>query len=200
MRNNCNIVRDMLPLYIEGIASADTGSLVEEHLESCAACRAEFEKMKAPSNLEKAASNMQSNSAMPLKTFKRKWHRKRTILVCSTIIATLAVICCVFFAVDHFVYQEEVMVNGAVYTQTDDKITELPTGCVEIGYLRGISHNSISHPIGNFMATNLDEKYGGCRIYQSEDDNQIIYLEDYSGFYIPFELTKQITELEKATE
>ena len=83
--------------------------------------------------------------------------------------------------------------------QKDNIIAELPAGSVELGYLRGISHRSTSNPMGNFMATNLDEKYGGCPIYQSGDNNQIIYLEDYSGFYIPFVLTKQITQPEQTT-
>ena len=48
----------MLPLYMEGIASADTVSFVEEHLENCTICHAEVDSLKTPNNLEKAASDM----------------------------------------------------------------------------------------------------------------------------------------------
>ena len=200
MRNECNIVRDMFPLYIEGMASADTVSFVEEHLENCSTCRAELERMKAPNDVEKAASDIQDSGAMPLKAFRRKWKRKKAVLACSTIIATIAVMCCVLFAVEHFVYQEKIMVNEAVYTQKGDSVTELPPGSVEIGYLRGISHRSTANPMGNLMATNLDGKYGGCPVYQSGGNEQIIYLEDYGGFYIPFELTERITQPESAAK
>lgn len=200
MRNMCNIIRDMLPLYVEGIASADTVSFVEEHLRDCAECRAELDGMKTPNDVEKAASDIQNSSAMPLKTFKRKWQRKRAVLICSTVIATIVVMCCVLFAVEHFVYQEKITVNGAVYTQKGNVVIELPDGSVELGYLRGISHRSTGDPMGNFMATNLDKKYGGSSIYQSGDNDQIIYLEDYSGFYIPFELTGFIAQPERPTE
>ncbi|MBQ3501344.1 MAG: zf-HC2 domain-containing protein, partial [Oscillospiraceae bacterium] len=35
MRNECNIIRDILPLYAEKIVSEDTAAFVEEHLEHC---------------------------------------------------------------------------------------------------------------------------------------------------------------------
>ena len=34
MRNECNIIRDILPLYIEDMVSAETAELVEEHLKT----------------------------------------------------------------------------------------------------------------------------------------------------------------------
>ena len=46
MRNECNIIRDILPLYADKMVSADTASFVEEHLIGCAECRAELEKLK----------------------------------------------------------------------------------------------------------------------------------------------------------
>lgn len=46
MKNTCNIIRDLLPTYIEGIASADTREYVEEHLAGCEACRDEMEGMR----------------------------------------------------------------------------------------------------------------------------------------------------------
>lgn len=40
----CNIVRDILPLYVEDIVSEDTKQFVEEHLSSCEECRTELKK------------------------------------------------------------------------------------------------------------------------------------------------------------
>ena len=48
---NCNIIRDILPLYVDGVVSADTSALVEEHLTECEDCRQEAERMKAHMNL-----------------------------------------------------------------------------------------------------------------------------------------------------
>lgn len=81
MRNECNIIRDILPLYIDEIVSEDTVSFVEEHLEKCAACRTELENMKAPNALEIVASDTQANDEKPLKAFAKKWNRKKRIII-----------------------------------------------------------------------------------------------------------------------
>ena len=46
MKLNCEVIRDLLPLYAEHIASPASTALVEEHLQECDACRAELEQMQ----------------------------------------------------------------------------------------------------------------------------------------------------------
>ena len=38
MKTNCNIIKDLLPLYFERVCSEDSRQLVEEHLGGCEAC------------------------------------------------------------------------------------------------------------------------------------------------------------------
>lgn len=52
MRNKCNIIRDLLPLYVEDMVSADTASFVNEHLSECPSCKAECHRMKKSTLLE----------------------------------------------------------------------------------------------------------------------------------------------------
>lgn len=93
MRNECNIIRDILPLYIDEIVSEDTVSFVEEHLEKCAACRAELENMKAPNALEITASDTQATDEKPLKAFAKKQNRKKRIVISAfTAVLLLAVL------------------------------------------------------------------------------------------------------------
>ncbi len=47
-RNECNIIKDLIPLYAEGLASKDSASFVEEHIRTCDSCRAELEKIRKP--------------------------------------------------------------------------------------------------------------------------------------------------------
>ena len=119
--------------------------------------------------------------------------KKKIIIVCFAIFAAVASISCAFFIFNRFVYQEKIAFNGAVYTQKGENITELPDGSTESGYIRSISHMSASDPNEDFTSVNLDEKYAGCMIYQSED-GKVIYLYDYSGFYIPFVFTKYVAQ------
>ena len=42
-RLTCDIIRDLLPLYIDEVCSAGSRALVEGHLQNCPACKAEYE-------------------------------------------------------------------------------------------------------------------------------------------------------------
>lgn len=44
-RIDCNVIRDLLPLYIDGACSQQSADLVKEHLESCAECRSLYATM-----------------------------------------------------------------------------------------------------------------------------------------------------------
>ena len=52
----CEIIRDLLPSYIDELTSEVSNEAVEEHLAECESCRAYYEEMKeqAPAILEKA--------------------------------------------------------------------------------------------------------------------------------------------------
>ncbi len=38
MNNQCEIIRDLLPLYADGVCSAASRNLVEQHIQDCSAC------------------------------------------------------------------------------------------------------------------------------------------------------------------
>jgi hypothetical protein len=59
---DCGIVKDLLPLVAENLASEESTAFVKEHLETCADCRKAYEEMKAPVEAEPAA---------PLQTVKK---------------------------------------------------------------------------------------------------------------------------------
>ena len=46
MKITCNIIEDLLPLYIDDMVSEDSRQLVEEHLKECAACRKMLDERK----------------------------------------------------------------------------------------------------------------------------------------------------------
>ena len=43
---HCDIIRDLLPSYIDGLTSEASTKLVEEHLAQCPQCRSCYEAMK----------------------------------------------------------------------------------------------------------------------------------------------------------
>lgn len=64
---DCGIVKDLLPLVAEHMASEESTAFVREHLETCADCKAAFDAMKTPVEAEPAA---------PLKSVKRAVKRR----------------------------------------------------------------------------------------------------------------------------
>lgn len=85
-KNNCNIIKDILPLYADNVVSDDTKTLILEHLAICAECKAEYEKMKEIVEIP-AETNTE-----PLKQIKEKMSRKRMVTICVTALITTVVV------------------------------------------------------------------------------------------------------------
>ena len=45
MSKQCDIVRDILPLYVDGACSEASAEMVKEHLNACADCNAIYQKL-----------------------------------------------------------------------------------------------------------------------------------------------------------
>ena len=48
----CAVVRDLLPLYHDGVVSSDTSDLIETHLEGCENCRYELNSIRSDETIE----------------------------------------------------------------------------------------------------------------------------------------------------
>lgn len=48
---NCEIIKDLIPLYIDGCCSKESERAVEEHLGDCSECKKLFEEMKEPADI-----------------------------------------------------------------------------------------------------------------------------------------------------
>lgn len=46
MKNNCGMVSDLLPLYVDGVCSKESRYVVEEHIKECDECKWEYEVLK----------------------------------------------------------------------------------------------------------------------------------------------------------
>lgn len=91
MKHNCEIVRDLLPLYAEQIASPASTALVEEHLSECPACRAELQRMEKPVTVQP-----EPQADAPLKTIQIALTRRRVHTILVTLLVVLAVVLGVF--------------------------------------------------------------------------------------------------------
>lgn len=85
MKLECDVIRDLLPLYAEKLASPASSALVEQHLAECEACRAELEQMEKPVPVQP-----EPQPDAPLRNI-RKTLQKKSIRIAAA--AVLAVLC-----------------------------------------------------------------------------------------------------------
>ena len=129
MKNECSIIRDILPLYVENMVSEDTSEFVKEHLESCPTCRAELEKLREP--VEVQTEPQPDMDAAPLKRLKKALLMKKV----QTILCTAAVLLALMLSVisfltapEYFAYSPELVTvteeaNGAVTLSFSNEVT-----------------------------------------------------------------------------
>lgn len=99
MKNNdCKIVSDLLPLYIDGVVSDETKKFVEKHLNECEDCKKEYKKMSeklvVPTNEE-----VNKKDAEIIKGIKKKFKNKKFRGALFSTLITLVVLVSIFLYV-----------------------------------------------------------------------------------------------------
>ena len=90
MKISCSIVRDLLPLYAEDLASQDTRVLVDEHLHDCEDCKAILNTMKTPAPIPAEASPDALNKV------KKTIRRRRVLSVLAAVMTVITIASIVF--------------------------------------------------------------------------------------------------------
>lgn len=103
----CDIIRDLLPLYADGLASEASSSQINAHTARCPACRKLLEEMTAPMEPE---PQDEERRAMEILQAHYKKQRRRTIL--SWIAALLAVVLVIWGIMEVSYSGEEIYVSS----------------------------------------------------------------------------------------
>lgn len=69
MKLTCNIIKDILPLAAENLASDDTVRLINDHIATCTECKEEYMKLKSSKIIHNSKNKAET---IPLKIIKRK--------------------------------------------------------------------------------------------------------------------------------
>lgn len=73
----CEMIQDILPLYVEGLTSQVTNKEIEEHIAECEVCRAVLERMKEP---EQVIEPVEEKEKIEILKVTKKRNRKHVIL------------------------------------------------------------------------------------------------------------------------
>lgn len=87
MKQECAITRDLLPLYLEGLAGPESAAFVRRHLEQCPDCRAEQERLFRETPRE---------PELPVKRLRKLLLREKYVRLLAAVLAALAVAAAVF--------------------------------------------------------------------------------------------------------
>ena len=83
---SCNIIKDLLPLYIDGVCSSDSVNAIEEHLRDCPLCEAEFMNLQNNTDI-KPEIDKDIDKAVKNANKKIKKGKKRVVMKTLSIVS-----------------------------------------------------------------------------------------------------------------
>ena len=88
MNKQCEIMQDLLPLYIDGACSESSAAMVKEHLETCPECKALYEKLCSDTGEETLKAEMVGVVAK----HEKKVKKKRLLTIVASVVLTIVLI------------------------------------------------------------------------------------------------------------
>lgn len=73
MNISCDIIKDLLPLYHDGVCSDDSKAMIEKHLSHCESCRTELAAMDSALTVPKKEQNIAE--AHEIKQLSKRWKK-----------------------------------------------------------------------------------------------------------------------------
>ena len=100
MKISCDVIKDLLPLYIDDILSNDSKNLVDEHIEECESCNDELRKLSGD-EIHSCAVNQIENKSIydSLNKIRKRISLKIQLTVLTSVIFTSIV---AVFAWDYY--------------------------------------------------------------------------------------------------
>lgn len=95
---NCNVIRDLLPLYAEDMVSPESKALVEDHLQGCESCTKELEDLK---NTPKLPLEVETGS---LRRVGNAIQKRRTLTALAAAMTAIALIVTVYIFMNTTIY------------------------------------------------------------------------------------------------
>lgn len=84
MNIKCEVIKDLLPLYVDGVASEESCALIEEHLKECEDCRQYLELLQE--DMPDISEVSLADETASLRKIKRRIRRNRVLVVLVTMV------------------------------------------------------------------------------------------------------------------
>ena len=138
--NKCEVIQDLLPLYIDNICSDESRHMVSEHLDSCNECKKLYQNMTDPVKQDLSESELDSEQAF--KAIKRKLHKRSRIMIGITVFVTaIIVLLSTYFIGSGFMIRTDVALLDYSVSETGTEIILHTAVMSSMGYTRGFDDN-----------------------------------------------------------
>jgi len=101
MNISCDIIKDLLPLYHDGVCSEDSKKVVDEHLRHCESCRDELKAMDSKLPITNRTENLAEAEAV--KKLSKRWKKGMMKSVLKGVFFTLVTVIIILLIIYLFV-------------------------------------------------------------------------------------------------
>lgn len=88
MDKQCEIVQDLLPLYVDGACSESSAAMVKEHLETCPECKTLYEKLCS----DTGEGTLKAEMVGVVAKREKKVKKKRLLTIVASVVLTIVLI------------------------------------------------------------------------------------------------------------
>ncbi len=204
---NCDVIRDLLPLYEDNVVSEETAQMVRAHLKNCPACREELRKMRTPISLPPDEDEEAVKRFLEHRAEIRKKQNVKIACVVSVLAVVIAFCLCYTLiprswdSISHDANPDWIMGNCAMFVfrgdtpkidlwQIDEEykydavvINEV-MDALRAGSYRAELRNTLNYtPLGKFLDTSTKGASDIVHLYLVRDNEVIVtatFYNDYS--------------------
>ena len=122
MKISCEIIKDLLPLYVDGVCSEESKKLVEKHLKECDSCREEYELLNDNIHMNQPKFDETKIVEEASKVLKKE--KRKSFIIGEIVLVLICIIPIIFISLTSFnpsnVYFES---KGANYNKATLKVS-----------------------------------------------------------------------------
>ncbi|MBQ7077951.1 MAG: DUF4825 domain-containing protein [Lachnospiraceae bacterium] len=89
----CEVIKDLLPSYIDGLTTTVTNEVVSEHLKGCESCKAAYDSMRNSSEEKQEVSNKDIKEI----DFLKKNRKRNVMILVGSVVAAIVLIAGILF-------------------------------------------------------------------------------------------------------
>lgn len=188
---DCNIIKDLLPSYIDKLLSKESNDLVEKHMQTCKECRKVLMDMSKENDIEKIFNQNEEID------YLNGYRKKKIFSIIIAVIITILVIFDVFligskFLLNHNFYMnvkdveisymgmDELNGNKTLFYEMTSDVTFLQPFCWDYDVVKDTENKAVYMKVVGIFKSSENKSRSFCEA-EIDDDTECVYLIDSKG-------------------